>query len=105
MVDPENSHISGSGENEEENDRQDRVAIHGTDGSLYNETSLTASFLSHQETSQSSVKENPMKKKKLTARNTVDPENFDISGSGKNEEENDRQIRVAIHGTDRSLYN
>ena len=63
MVDPENSHISGSGENEEENDRQDRVAIHGTDGSLYNETSLTASFLSHQETSQSSVKENPMKKK------------------------------------------
>ena len=62
-VDPENSDISGSGENEEENDRQDRVAIHRTDGSLYNKTSLTASFLSDQETSQSSVKENPMKKR------------------------------------------
>ena len=52
---PENSNNADSGEDDEENDRQNRVTIHETDGSLYNETDLAASFLSHQETSSSSV--------------------------------------------------
>ena len=54
-ADPENSDNSDSGEDDEENDRQNRVTIHETDLSLYNETVLAASFLSHQETSSSSV--------------------------------------------------
>ena len=52
---PENSDNVDSGEDDEENDRQNRVTIHETDRSLYNETDLAASFLSHQETSSSSV--------------------------------------------------
>ena len=52
---PENSDNSDSGEDDEENDRRNRVTIHETDRSLYNETNLAASFLSHQETSSSSV--------------------------------------------------
>ena len=54
---PENSDNSDSGENDEENDRQNRVTIHETDRSLYNETNLAASFLSHQEASSSSSAE------------------------------------------------
>ena len=42
---------------------------------------------------------------KLAARSTADPENFDDSGSGKDDEENDRRNRVTIHETDRTLYN
>ena len=52
---PENSDNSNSGEDDEENDRWNRVSIHEMDRSLYNETNLAASFLSHQETSSSSV--------------------------------------------------
>ena len=52
---PENSDNSDSGEDDEENDRWNRVSIHEMDRSLYNETNLAASFLSHQETSSSSV--------------------------------------------------
>ena len=37
------------------NDGQNRVTIHEADCSLYHETNLAASFLSHQETSSSSV--------------------------------------------------
>ena len=47
---PENSDNSDSGEDDEENDRRNRVTIHETDRSLYNETNLAASFLSHQGT-------------------------------------------------------
>ena len=36
---------------------------------------------------------------------TADPENSDNSDSGEDDEENDRQNRVTIHETDRSLYN
>ena len=50
-ADPENSDNSDSGEDNEENDRRNRVTIHETDCSLYNETDLAASFLSHQEIS------------------------------------------------------
>ena len=46
-ADPENSDDSGSGEDDEENDRRNRVIIHETDRSLFNETDLAASFLSH----------------------------------------------------------
>ena len=53
--DPENSDNSDSGEDDEMNDGQNRVTIHETDRSLYHETDLAASFLSHQETSSSSV--------------------------------------------------
>ena len=53
--DPENSDNSDSGEDDEVNDGQNRVTIHQTDRSLYHETDLAASFLSHQETSSSSV--------------------------------------------------
>ena len=52
--DPESSD-SDSGEDDEVNDGRNRVTIRETDRSLYNETNLTASFLSHQKTSQSSV--------------------------------------------------
>ena len=53
--DPENSDNSDSGEDDEENDRQNRVTVHEMNHSLHNETDLAASFLSHQETSSSSV--------------------------------------------------
>ena len=53
--DPENSDNSDSGEDDEVNDGRNRVTIYETDRSLYHETDLTASFLSHQETSSSSV--------------------------------------------------
>ena len=43
------------GEDDEENDRRIMVTIHEMDLSLYNETNLVASFLSHQETSSPSV--------------------------------------------------
>ena len=46
---------SDSGENDEVNDGRNRVTIHETDCSPYNETDLAASFLSHQETSSSSM--------------------------------------------------
>ena len=52
---PENSDNSDSGEDDEENDRQNRVTIHETDRSLYNETNLAASFLSHQISSSSAT--------------------------------------------------
>ena len=51
----ENSYDSDSGEDDEVNDGRNRVTIHETDRSLYHETDLAASFLSHQETSSSSV--------------------------------------------------
>ena len=54
-AEPENSYNSYSGEDDEENDRRNRVTIHETDCSLYNKTNLTASCLSHLETSSSSV--------------------------------------------------
>ena len=54
-ADPENSDNSDSREDDEVNDRRNRVTIHETDRSLYNETDLAASFLSHQETSSSLV--------------------------------------------------
>ena len=47
--------IRDSGEEDEVNDGRNRVTIHETDCSLYHETDLAASFLSHQETSSSSV--------------------------------------------------
>ena len=53
--DPENSDNSDSGEDDEVNDGRKRVTINETDRSLYNETALAAYFLSHQETSPSSV--------------------------------------------------
>ena len=53
--DPENSDNSDSGEDDEVNDGRNRVTIHETDRNLYHETDLAASFLSHQETSSSSV--------------------------------------------------
>ena len=40
---------------------------------------------------------------KLAARSTADPKNSDNSDSGEDDEENDRQTRVTIHETDRSL--
>ena len=55
IADPENSDNSDSGEDDEVNDGRNRVTIHETDRSLYHETDLAASFLSHQETSSSSV--------------------------------------------------
>ena len=51
----ENSYDSDSGEDDEVNDGRNRVTIHETDRNLYHETDLAASFLSHQETSSSSV--------------------------------------------------
>ena len=51
--DPENS--DNSREVDEVNDGQNRVTIHETDRSLYQETDLAASFHSHQETSSSLV--------------------------------------------------
>ena len=53
--DPENSDNSDSGEGDEENDRRNMVTIYETDYSLFNEIDVAASFLSHQETSLSSV--------------------------------------------------
>ena len=44
---PDYSDNSDSGEDDEANDRRNRVTIHETDRSLYNETDLAASFLSH----------------------------------------------------------
>ena len=55
IADPENSDNSDSGEDDEVNDRRNRVTKHETDRSSYNETDLAASFLSHQETSSSLV--------------------------------------------------
>ena len=49
-ADPENPDNSDSGEDVEENDRRNRVTIHEVDRSIYNQTDLAASFLSHQET-------------------------------------------------------
>ena len=54
-ADPANCDNSDSREDDEVNDRWNRVTIHETDHSLYNEIDLAASFLSHQETSSSSV--------------------------------------------------
>ena len=48
--DPENSDNSDSEEDDEVNDGRNRVTIHETGRSLYHETDLAASFLSHQET-------------------------------------------------------
>ena len=42
---------------------------------------------------------------KFASRGTADPESFDNSDFGKDDEENDRQSSVTIHETDRSLYN
>ena len=53
--DPENSDNSDSGEDDEVNDGRNRVTNHEIDHSLYHEANLGASFLSHQETSSSSV--------------------------------------------------
>ena len=53
--DSENPDHSDSGEDDEMNDGRNRITIHETDRSLYHETELAASFLSHQETSSSSV--------------------------------------------------
>ena len=53
--DPENPDNSDSGEHDEVNDGWNWVTIHETDRSFYNETDLATSFLSHQETSSSSV--------------------------------------------------
>ena len=53
--DPENPDNSGSGEDDEVDDGRNRVTIHETGRSLYHEIDLAASFLSHQETSSSSV--------------------------------------------------
>ena len=52
-VDPENSDNSDSGENDEENNIHNSVTIHEMDRSLYHETDLAASFLSHQKISSS----------------------------------------------------
>ena len=54
-ADSENSDNSDSGEDDEVNDKRNRVIIYETDRSLYNKTDLAASFLSHQETSSSLV--------------------------------------------------
>ena len=54
-ADPENSDNSDFREDDEENDRQNRVTIHEMDRSLYHETNLTAFLLSHQEIPSSSV--------------------------------------------------
>ena len=51
----ENSDKSDCGDVDEDNDSQNRVTIHDRYGSFYNETDLATSFLSHQETSSSSV--------------------------------------------------
>ena len=64
--DPENSDNSDSEEDGEVNDGRNRVTTHEMDHSLYNESDLAASFLSHQKTSSSSVattskpEDNPM---------------------------------------------
>ena len=54
-ADAENSDNSDSGEGDEENDRRNMVTIYETDYSLFSEIDVAASFLSHQETSLSSV--------------------------------------------------
>ena len=54
-ADPENSDNSNSGEGDEENDEQNMVTIYEMKYSLYNEINVAVSFLSHQETSLSSV--------------------------------------------------
>ena len=54
-VHPENSDNSNSEEDNEENDRWNRVTIHETNRNLYNETNVEASFRSLQETSSSSA--------------------------------------------------
>ena len=53
--DSENPDHSDSGEDDEMNDGRNRITIHETYRSLYHETELAASFLSHQGTSSSSV--------------------------------------------------
>ena len=55
IADPENSTNGDYGEDDEENDRKNRVIIHETDHSFYNENDLADSFLYHQETSLSSM--------------------------------------------------
>ena len=52
--DPKNSN-SDSGEDDEVNDGWNRVTINESDCSIYHDTDLAASFLSHQETSSSTV--------------------------------------------------
>ena len=47
--------FSDSGEDDKVNDGRNKVTIHETDRSIYNETDLTVSFLSNQESSSSSV--------------------------------------------------
>ena len=54
-ADRKNSDNSDSEKGDEENDRRNVVTIYEMDYSLYNETDVAASFLSHQETSLSSV--------------------------------------------------
>ena len=54
-ADPENSDNSDSGEGDEENGRRNIATIYEIDYSLYNEIDVVASFLSHQETSLTSV--------------------------------------------------
>ena len=54
-ADRKNSDNSDSEKGDEENDRRNMVTIYEMDYSLYKETDVAASFLSHQETSLSSV--------------------------------------------------
>ena len=54
-ADPENSDNSDSGKGDEENNRRNMVTMYEMNYSLYNEIGVAASFLSHQETSLSSV--------------------------------------------------
>ena len=55
IADPENSDNSDFGADDEVNDKPNRVTIHETECSLYNEADLAAFFLSHLETSSFSV--------------------------------------------------
>ena len=55
IAEPENSDNSDFGADDEVNDKPNRVTIHETDCSLYNEANLAAFFLSHLETSSFSV--------------------------------------------------
>ena len=49
--DPKSSDNLDSGDDYDENNKRNRVTIHETDPSLYNENGLAASFLSNQKTS------------------------------------------------------
>ena len=55
IADPENSDNSDFGADDEVNDKPNRVTIHETECSPYNEADLAAFFLSHLETSSFSV--------------------------------------------------